>query len=192
MDGRAAILAGLPPLLAILVEVYNPVSESLIRSEAERVIRDERLENQDPDVIAKTAHGALAVASLAPTILSVVSGGLAIAAELAATGFVFLAAFILILTFLLLNLMKSVSGLSYYQIAITTRRLSWPIRLWNCVLGRKGYGPLHTAVVSRFIYATNSLLLFMCGLVWVLTDRESTFAGWLRVHLWALANTVFH
>jgi hypothetical protein len=122
MDAKAAILASLPPLLAILVEVFNPVSENLIRSEAERVIRDERLQNQDPEVIAKTAHGAIAVSSLAPTILSVVSGGLAIASELAKTGFVLLSVFILGLTFLILNLMKSLSGLSYYQIAITYRQ----------------------------------------------------------------------
>jgi hypothetical protein len=186
MHGREAILASLPPLLAILVEVLNPVSEDLIKNEAKRVIQDEKLENQDPNVIAKTAHGAMAVASLAPTILSVVSGGLAIASELATTGFLLLAGFILTLTLLFLNLVKSLSGLSYYQIAATTRPLIWPIRTLKRVFRCKPYGPLHTKVISRFIYATNSLLLMMCLFVWILTDDKDTSAAWLKAHLEAL------
>jgi hypothetical protein len=192
MDARAAILAGVPPVLAIVVEKYNPISKSSVRSEAERVIQIEKLENQDPDVIANTALGAVAVASVAPTILSVVSGVTAILAELSATGFVVFAAFTVIMAFLVLNLTKSLSSLNYYEIATTTRQLSWPIRLWNRVLKRKSYGPLHTKVVSRFIYATNSLLLFLCALVWVLTDDKSMLAGWLRAHSEAVASSVFH
>lgn len=183
MDERAAILAGVAPVLAILVEKFKPISEDSLFSQARKIIQDDQLKHQDPEVIAKTARGAVAVSSLAPTILSVVSGGLAIASEVAATGFLLLAVFIVSLAFLLLNLMKPMSGLSYYQIGAAARPLTWPQRFLKRMFRLEIYGPLHTVAISRFIYRTNALVLVMCFLVWVLTDDKSPLAGLIRAHL---------
>jgi hypothetical protein len=159
MDAKLAVLVSMPPLLAIMVEMINPVSEEWLKNEAERIVKVENLLNHSPDVIASNARGAIAVASLAPTLLSVVSGSLAVIAELADIGFVFLAIFILVMTFLTLRILRIVSGLSYYQIAITSKPLNKLGKKLREIFGKRPYGPLHTKVISRFIYKINSVLL---------------------------------
>lgn len=103
MDKGTAILAAVPPLLAMFAEWQNPVTREMLLREAESAIGNSGLvaapdpsdqsavQRQDEhrkaiaQVIAATAGGAVSVSGLVPTGVSVLTGAIAAVHELSAS-----------------------------------------------------------------------------------------------------------
>src|SRR6266436_373133 len=79
---ESILLASFPAGVAILLEVFNPLSETFVRRQAGEAVAARHLAPNSPDVLATFGFGAASVAGLAPTALSVLTAALALLHDL--------------------------------------------------------------------------------------------------------------
>lgn len=153
MNLSAALLVTVGPLLAILVEALNPVSERLIRQSAERDLSVYGTANHELLVedVTKLTSGAVEVAGLAPTLVAVVTSGFAILHEIA-NPYVPLLLYLAAVIAMVLVLFQFLFGSSFLEIE-TTRQ---PITVAGWAFTPRWTG---SKAVSIGIYTLNVLLI---------------------------------
>jgi hypothetical protein len=174
----AAILASLPPLFAIIVEIFNPINEAAIRPKVERdLVRFEAGRNHKHlvDAGTKMVCGAVEVGGLAPTFVAAATAGVGIIFEyvsawIAGTyryvDFGIIGGYVLLLLFLVIVVMSFLGGQTYFQ--IETTRQPWLILGKPRTLRWRG-----SEAVTRLIISVNALLVLLVWLTYaVLTFTE--------------------
>jgi len=153
MELPTLILAVIPPTLALAMEWLNPVSERLLRQNAEQDLQGYGGKNREHliDDVTKFANGAVEVSGLAPTLVACVTSGFGTLYELR-NPFWPTVAYVLIFITLTLLLLKFLLGQTFLQ--IDDRRM--PISLF----GRERTIPwTGTQLVSYFIYSANIVFI---------------------------------
>lgn len=153
MDLSTAVLATIPPVFAILVEIFNPVSEKLIRNSAERDLRQYEVGSNHPHLIddaTKLTNGAVEVSGLAPTFVATVSSGFGVLYDFPKP--TLMAIYGLIFVVLALILIRLLGGQTFLQIDCTKQ----PQQLWGRVITLPWTG---SGLIARFIFIANGLLI---------------------------------
>jgi hypothetical protein len=154
--------------LAILVELLNPVSRSMISANAEADLQPFAAANHDEllETVTKSTQAAVEIAGLAPTLVASITSGFAIIHEYPqpfwpAIGYV------LIFIGLVLFILWMLSGNTLFEIddlAFTVKFFRWEISM-----------PVRTQVVRRIIYISNTLLIILAfGSYWHLNYGASS------------------
>lgn len=149
------LLAIFPAIIAMILEALNPLSNKLVERQAEEAVRDHRLAPNSPEVMKIFALGAISVAGLAPTLMSVITAALAILHDLPpATEFWWLYAVFIVGVVLALSIGREIGKRGFYD--METRYVT--------VFGLPliTYSKLH----SVYIYGLNLLLIGLCGILW--------------------------
>lgn len=161
MTPGAAFLATIPPLFAVVVEIFNPIKDTLIRAKVATDLEKFEAKLGDKDhgnlIDAGTAmvSGAVEVGGLAPTLVAVFTSAFAIFYELPNLGLI--GAYFLTLLVLTLLVLSFLSGQTFLQ--VETRRMPWSILGRSITLRWRG-----SEAIARFIIFVNGLLII---LIWV-------------------------
>jgi hypothetical protein len=164
VDGAALGLAIIPPTLAILVELLNPVSRAMIAASAEADLQPFAADNHNEllETVTKSTEAAVEIAGLAPTLVASITSGFAIIHEYPQP---FWPAIVYVLIFmgLVLFILWMLAGNTFFQIDDLAFRVT---------LFRKDINfPVRTLVVRRIIYISNSLLIILAfGSYWYLKN----------------------
>jgi hypothetical protein len=166
MTFETAILASLPPVCAIFIEHFNPLTERNIRpkvkvdlSRFNSVANYQSLE----DVSTKMVCGAVEVAGLAPTFFAVLSSGLAVLFEHPKPWFFVI--YILSLALLLGLTFHYLGGQTFYQVEATQQ--PWKIGRREISLRRTG-----SEAIGWFIVRLNILLILVIWAIYLAFDPQ--------------------
>jgi hypothetical protein len=158
MDGAVFGLAIIPPILAMAVERFNPLTEHRAKTSAEADLHQFQaatLNNYNILVerVTFSTLAAIEVAGLAPTLVSAVTSGFAILHEIPNPFWytIVYVIFFITITLVLLNLL---AGRSFYEIQTTKptyKRKGRP----------KVIGQTRSGIVSATIYVANIALVLL-------------------------------
>jgi len=128
MEISAAIVATLPPVFAIAVELFNPINERVIQPKVETDLKKYQpklLKDQEHLVtdVTRIACGAVEVSGLAPTVLAALTSGIAVIIERPA--FWLISGYVLTLVVLVLLVFSFLGGQTYLD--VETKRKEWLI-----------------------------------------------------------------
>ena len=153
------ILLAIGPILAMIVESLNPISEAMIRKSVEDDLRtyEQRHHEQLVDDATKLTVGAVEVTGLAPTVVSVFTTAFAILHEVERPFFPMLGVFVLFVIILLV-VVRLLGGLTFVQIETTRQPYNLP------VFGEVTLPWSASRMVSLLIYLSNSILILVAGL----------------------------
>jgi hypothetical protein len=170
MTPAAVVLAMIPPVFAILVEWFNPISTSAIASS---VKRDLAQFNQDDDEVheglvthaTKMVEGAVEVAGLAPTCVACLTSGFGVLSEYPNPWVI--VCYILVFLALLLFILHYLAGQSFLDMASVPKETPLPR------FGR--HLPIY--IISRTIYFANFTLIAFIAVVFVVSERSHLFGS---------------
>ncbi len=178
MTPAAMVVAVIPPIFAILVETFNPVSERLIRESAIRDLEPFETSANHKHLIdnaTKLTVGAVEVSGLAPTLVASVTSGFGVLYEVPYPWLIM--AYVLAFVALVLVILRFLGGQSF--LSIETRRQEQKIFRWSFTPTRTG-----SEIVSFVIYLANVLLLAFVLLTYCILDPPwhyfSAFAALIR------------
>jgi len=167
MTPATAVLAALPPVFAILVEIFNPVSEPSIRRSVER---DLEAHGKDADFAhlvddaTGIASGAVEVSGLAPTLVAAVTSGFGVLYELPKPWLVF--TYVLVFATIVLVTLRFLAGQTYLQ--IDSQRPSQDILGWKFTLPWPA-----SSGVRLLIFVANFLLIGLVAIVYLSGASEA-------------------
>ncbi|MGJ5134372.1 hypothetical protein [Bradyrhizobium oligotrophicum] len=153
MTPASVVIATIPPAFAILVEIFNPISEDLIRASMQRDLVRHGLGNNSQavtDTVTKAACGAVEVSGLAPTLIAVFTSGFGIFHDYASL--VLIMIYVLTLAAVVLVVIRFLGGQTFYEIEDT--------RQARVILGRTVTLPWSgSKAIGRLIFFLNGLLI---------------------------------
>jgi hypothetical protein len=167
MNLSSAILAIFPPVFAIVVERYNPISEGFIRPKVERDLKrfnDYANHESLLNVSTKMVTGAVEVAGLAPTILAVLTSGFGVLYEFRPNPWPILAYALFIVLVALLTL-SFLGGQTFYDLEATKQP-------WKLLPGRPSK-PKRTGSqkISLLIVVVNYLLIALVAVTYCTLEK---------------------
>lgn len=149
------LLAMFPAIIAIILEMLNPLSNNVVERQAEEAVRKHKLAPNSPEVMKNFALGAISVAGLAPTLMSVITAALAILHDIpAAYVFWWLYVVLLVGVFIALWIGREIGNGEFYDYETSY------VTLFGLPLIT--YSKLH----SVYIYGLNLLLIGLCWILW--------------------------
>jgi hypothetical protein len=149
------LFAIFPSLIAIMLEAFNPLSKTTIERQAKEFIETRRVTQYSVDLLKEFTSGAVSVAGLAPTLMSIFAASLAILHDIpSADVFWWLYLILLLFIFVGLFITREVAQRGYYEMATS----------YINILGR----PIMTyeKVHKVYVYALNFALLAVCAVLW--------------------------
>jgi hypothetical protein len=159
MNFASFALLSVGPVLAIVVEAWNPISERMIRKSVEDDLREyeDQHHPQLLDDATKLTVGAVEITGVTPTIISAATTACAIFNEFQKPFFPMLMLFFVVIIGALV-IFQLVGGLTFVQIE-TTRQ---PYKILG--LGEVTLPWTTSQVVSFLIYFANAALIVIAGI----------------------------
>lgn len=149
MDLPDLVLAAIPPLLAMLIERFNPISSNTIRLNAERDLDDFRSLAEFPmlvDTVAAFTAAVVEVSGLAPTLVSAIVSGFAVV-HAVDRPFWLIVTYCLVLIVVVIPVLRLLTGVGYLDLE-TLPAGDPPFRFQS-----------GTAALSATIYMINAVLI---------------------------------
>jgi hypothetical protein len=163
-------LAVIPPVLAMVVEWLNPLTDEHVlgsaRIDLEQYQRDK---NHDllTETVALSTSAAVEIAGLSPTIVSAITSGFAIIHSIPHP-FWYTIGYVLIFVAIALGLLRMLAGRTFHQIRTTRPVIRW----W----GKDRQFPwFRTKIVSSIIYLSNFVLVILA------TSTYLSLGGWSEI-----------
>jgi hypothetical protein len=162
MDPSTLGLAIVPPILAIIVERFNPVTPRLLHRDAKEDFTAYKGNFDEPGNFNKFVEdvqcftsGAVEASGLAPTVVSVISSGFAVIHE---ASYPFLLSVVYILPYmgLIIYMLCLLSGVSFLKMYTTAPAQSFLF----------GKNMNYSECIARVIYGANGILILLAFVVY--------------------------